>query len=389
MNKRWNTVLATVAVAGLVLLAPSAASGQKGKPAPEKKPCDCVILDDFDIRIPDVNVHIPDFTLPALDFPGITLPDMDFLEAQLTETLAGLEDQLAWAQDEKHMEELRAHLEAQKAEIERHAREAAEHARALAQDWNGYAQGAGTAIFLEDGESGWLGISISEVTAEKAKELKLPAERGVLVGEVESESAAAKAGIKEGDVITEFNGQKVEGTVQFRRMVRETPAGRSVALTLWRDGRAQALNVELGSRQAQWRDRDLRRRIEIDPQIRVMPRIEVFASRTPTLGISGEDVDGQLGAYFGAPDGEGVLIKEVHEGTPAEKGGLKAGDVITRIDGDRIKTVSELRAKLREKRESKSVKVEVVRKGSAMSLDVEIEQPKPPARRAISRRISA
>jgi len=90
-----------------------------------------------------------------------------------------------------------------------------------------------------DGESGWLGVGVDEVTAERAKELKLPAERGVLVTEVQADSPAAKAGLKVNDVITEFNGQRVEGTAQLRRLIRETPSGRTVQLTIWREGRTQ------------------------------------------------------------------------------------------------------------------------------------------------------
>src|SRR5579863_1094015 len=77
---------------------------------------------------------------------------------------------------------------------------------------------------------GWLGIGVSEVNADKVKELKLPGERGVLVGKV----------------VTEINGQRVEGTEQFRRMIREIPPGRSAQLTVWRDGRAQTIGVTVG-----------------------------------------------------------------------------------------------------------------------------------------------
>ena len=244
------------------------------------------------------------------------------------------------------------------------------------------------AILLEDGESGWLGVSITEVTAEKVKELKLPAERGVVVTEVESDSAAAKAGFKTGDVIIEFAGQRIEGTVQFRRLVRETLVGRTVAVTVWREGRAQNLSVVLGSRRDFIRDR-ITVYTPKDFSF-ALPKMDLFSMRTPTLGISGEDLSGQLGQYFGAPDGEGVLIKHVNSGSPAEKAGMKAGDVITKMDGERIRTIEDLRSKMRDKREQKSVNVTVLRKGAETSLKVEIEPPatKRDVRRTISRRIS-
>jgi membrane-associated protease RseP (regulator of RpoE activity) len=97
---------------------------------------------------------------------------------------------------------------------------------------------------------------------------------------------------------------------------------------------------------------------------------------TPSIGISGENLNGQLGTYFGAPDGEGVLVREVQSGSPAEKGGLKAGDVITKVAGDRVKTLGELQSKLREKREDKTVQITVVRRGSETNITVEPNKPR-------------
>ncbi len=242
-------------------------------------------------------------------------------------------------------------------------------------------------VAYQDSESGWLGVQIADVDAQKVKELKLPAERGVLITEVEADSPAAKAGLKANDVVTEYNGQRIESATQFRRMVRESLAGRAVQLTVWRDARAQTLSATLGNS----RDR-------LERSIRVfgprdfnfdfaMPEIEIFTgSRAPLLGISAEDISGQLGAYFGAPGGEGVLVREVNAGSPAEKAGMKAGDVITKLDGEKVRSLGDLREKLRAKREQKTVSVGVIRKGADLSLNVEIEQPRPPERRRVTRR---
>ncbi len=255
------------------------------------------------------------------------------------------------------------------------------------------AQEAMRGVWIEDSDRGWLGVGIAEVTAEKAKELKLPGVRGAVVTEVEANGPAAKAGLKANDVITEYNGQRVEGTAQLRRMIRETPAGRTAQLTVWRDGRAQNLSVELGNfpdPMGKMVQKHVPKEFHFDFQ---MPEFggNVFTMpRTPMLGIGAEDLSGQLGSYFGAPDGEGVLVTEVRSGTPAEKAGLKAGDVIIKVAGERVRTVSDLREKLREKREAKTVSLGVLRKGTEMSVNVELEQPKPPAdrKRVISRRIS-
>jgi serine protease Do len=240
------------------------------------------------------------------------------------------------------------------------------------------------AIALEDEGGSWLGVETQEVTAEKAKELKLSAERGVVIGKVLEESPAAKAGLKDGDVITEINGERVEGTVQFRRIIRETPAGRTLQLTVWRDGRSQKVSATLGKMQE-----NRKRWMNAMPQVfnfrtpeipevapmPDMPNIEwdngnLLLNR-PRLGIDAEDISGQLGSYFGAPEGEGVLVRDVNSGSAAEKAGLKAGDVITSLNGERVHGVAELRSKL-SAGEGKTVKLGVLRNKSALTLDVEI-----------------
>ncbi len=241
---------------------------------------------------------------------------------------------------------------------------------------------------IDTESSGWLGVTIVEVTAEKVRELRLPAEHGVLVTSVEKDSPADKAGLRANDLITEYNGQRVEGTVQFRRMIRETPAGRTVQLTLWRDGRTQTVSVALGSWPDQFRQRI--RVVEPNLELWLPPRMEVFAeffSTAPALGIVGEDLSGQLAEYFGVPDNEGVLVREVRRGTPAEKAGLKAGDVILRVNGERIRTLAELREKLRSRREEKTVRLDVLRRGQSLSLNVEIAPPPSRERARPGRRV--
>ena len=256
---------------------------------------------------------------------------------------------------------------------------------------------------LDDG-AGWLGVQTSEVNTEKAKELKLPAERGVLLTEIVSDGPAAKAGLKANDVVTEFNGQRIEGAAQFRRMIRETPSGRTVQLTVWRDGRAQSLSVTLGeSEQGRhaWSLAAPRRGMVIETPL--IPKIEIprfewndgnFFARRPMLGIAADDLSGQLGSYFGAPDGEGVLVREVNSGSPAEKAGIKAGDVIIKLDGARVRTVGDLHEKLgekfgesKDKAEKAAVSVALLRDHKEMTVSAELERPQAPkARHLVTRR---
>jgi serine protease Do len=243
----------------------------------------------------------------------------------------------------------------------------------------------GFEMALEDEGGSWLGVETQEVTAEKAKDLKLSAERGVLIGKVLEESPAAKAGLKDGDVVTEINGQPVEGTVQLRRIIRETPAGRTLRLTVWRDGHSQTVNATLGKMQEnrkRWMTampQVFNFRLPEMPEVAAIPDVpsiewdnDNLLMNRPRLGIDAEDISGQLGSYFGAPDGEGILVRDVNPGSAAEKAGVKAGDVITSLNGERIHGLAELRSKLSAAGEGKTAKLGVLRNKSALTLDIEI-----------------
>jgi len=227
---------------------------------------------------------------------------------------------------------------------------------------------------------GWLGASVSEVTPDKVKEFKLPAERGVVLGKIVPDSPAAKAGLKENDVVTELNGQRVEGTEQFRRMIREIPAGRTAQLTVWRDGRSQTLSVTIGKAEPHFKTSIVSpgtfafNMPDMSHLNELMEYAPWFGGR-PRLGIDAEDLEGDFGNYFGAPDGEGVLVRGVFSDSPAAKAGLKVGDVITSVDGDRVHSIGELREKLVEKRSEKSIKLGLLRNKAPLTLSVEMPAP--------------
>lgn len=316
------------------------------------------------------------------------------LEQKLEQLQARLEGRSGQA---VRLAELRARIAASQMALAQHrqAIDQLESLPALAGDDDG------SVGWLDTEGASWLGVELHEVTSETAKDLKLPAEHGVVLGSIVPDSPAAKAGLKENDVVTEINGQRVEGAVQFRRMIREIPAGRAVELTLWRDGHAQTVSVTLG------KGEERRQSIHIFspggapggftlnmPEMPSAPSIEWGGSRflmgaPPRLGIDAEDLDGQLGTFFGAPDGEGILVREVHPGSPAEKAGVKAGDVITSVNGERVRTVGDLREKLAAKRGAKdkeqgqNVKLGVLRNKSEVSLTLELPAPASRSRRAI------
>lgn len=309
------------------------------------------------------------------------------LQARLAERLAGEQERIAERLDQRALQTSVSAAVQQAQEQQRRIEVAPEPGDEDAM------------VFLGDDGASWLGVESQEISSEKAKELKLPAERGVLLERIVPDSPAAKAGLKDNDVITEINGQRVEGAAQFRRMIHEIPAGRSVQFTVWRDGRAQSVGVTLGKSEDHgnmWFKTAPRAfsfqlpKIEM-PEVPPMPDMDmdgfaVLAGSRPRLGIDAEDLSGQFGAYFGAPDGEGVLVREVNTGSPAEKAGVKSGDVITSLNGERIRSLGDLREKLAGKRDEKTVKLGVLRNKSEVSITVEMPPPPSKTPRAISRR---
>jgi serine protease Do len=247
-----------------------------------------------------------------------------------------------------------------------------------------------SAIITQDGDDdvqvvvgsdrGWLGVGVTEVTPDKVKQLKLPAERGALLGKIVPDSPAAKAGLKANDVVTEINGQRIEGAEQFRRTIREIPAGRTAQFTVWRDGRSETINVAVGKSEPHMNTTMVSPgafafHIPDMPQMNDLMESGPFFTGKPRLGIDAEDLDGDFGNFFGAPDGQGVLIRGVFADSPASKAGLKVGDVITSVDGDRIHSIGELREKLVEKRDEKTVKLGLLRNKAPLNLTVELPPP--------------
>jgi S1-C subfamily serine protease len=314
------------------------------------------------------------------------------VQQELRENLADLNERVRQevemsSPEMQRLQNLSVQLRANQGQFEASANELATRAAELAdlaQEKSEEVQGPSLFASSDEDGSGWLGVEIGEVTAEKAKDLKLTAQRGVVVMDVEPDGPAAKAGLKENDVITQYDGQVVEGTVQFRRLVRETPTGRTVALVISRNGVTQNVSVELGERSAFFEKRMKGKMRDFDnafafsmPNQDFTVAIPPLDSRTPALGINAEDLSGQLGSYFGAPDGTGILIREVRSGTAAAKAGLQAGDVIIKVDGKPVRTLADLRVVLRDKSDQKSVALGIIRKTAEMSVTVGIERPQP------------
>jgi serine protease Do len=224
-------------------------------------------------------------------------------------------------------------------------------------------------IIFISGEGSWLGVEVEDVTAQKAHELKLPGVYGALVTRVEAESPAARAGLKAGDVILDFAGERVRSVAELTRLVRETPPDRSVAVKVSRSGKTLALTAQIARRP----ESNFSPRIEIPPV--KLPHFDFnFAwPGRPRLGILANDLTPQLAQYFGVQQGKGVLVTEVNDGSAAQKAGLKAGDVIVKVGSTEVDSVAALRSALRgDSNQKRQVALTIVRNRQEQKVTVDL-----------------
>ena len=221
-------------------------------------------------------------------------------------------------------------------------------------------------VMVLDGRGSELGVMVEDTA------------NGVRIGEVNSGSAAEKAGVKSGDIVVDFDGERVRSAKQLTRLIQETPEGRSVKMTVTRDGKKQTLDATPEQRSFSWNmniDGDqIRRDVERGMQeFRTLPPAFSYMM-TPfsraRLGVQVQSLSDQLQEYFGAKDG-GALVSSVTKDSPAEKAGLKAGDVIVSINGDKVRDADELTSEIGDK--SGEISIGILRDKKASTLKATIE----------------
>jgi serine protease Do len=189
-------------------------------------------------------------------------------------------------------------------------------------------------------QRGRLGVSIQEVTQSLAQSFGLDRPRGALVAQVEKGSPAEKAGLKPGDVLLGINGRPVERSAEIPPLVAAVKPGTKATLDVWRDGKKQALAVTVG---------------ELEPE------------KTAAASPRGESADtGKLGLAV-RPAAEGLVVENASGA--AARAGIRAGDVVTAVNGRPVKSVEELRAAAEKSKGSVAL---LVRRGEA-SIFVPVE----------------
>ena len=218
-------------------------------------------------------------------------------------------------------------------------------------------------------DRGWLGVSVEDVTAKLVRKKGLKVNDGAYVSDVQEESPAEAAGIKEGDVIVTFDGKTIRDSDDLIGEVRRVKPGTEVNIGVARGVETQTLKASVGS----------------------SPRMRTFSFRAPHIpprrsfsheaiiyGLTLEGLDRQLAEYFGAPDGKGVLVKNVKRNSKAEQAGFKAGDVIVKIGDERVFDADDVWHELDDVREGDKAEIEVMRKGSSLKLQLPIEERERP-----------
>ena len=221
------------------------------------------------------------------------------------------------------------------------------------------------------GSRGYIGIYMQELTDEVRAGLDLKGvSSGVLVSGVEEDGPADEAGLRDGDVVVSFNGDAVATPDELRSKVRAAEPGSQAKLGIVRDGKKETIELTLGERS------DFRYSFRGMGEPEMARAFAVFGG--PRLGIRAEELESDdMASYFGVKPGAGLLVLGVDEGSAAEKAGLKAGDVVQTIDGEKVSSVGDIRDACHEMEAGDEFTIGVLRHGKTQELKATMEESSP------------
>lgn len=198
---------------------------------------------------------------------------------------------------------------------------------------------------------GWLGVSIQKMTPELARSFGIKEGKGALVGNVFAGSPADKANIKRGDVIIEFDGQKIDEMSDLPRLVANTPVGKTVTIKIIREGQEQTLTAKIAEMKE-----------EKPPVAKTDVEIKI--------GLSVQEITPEIAEELGLEDETGVIVADVAPGSPAEDADFNQGDVIKEINRKSIKNLSDYRMAMDKAAKEDTILFLVQREGQTLYLSI-------------------
>jgi len=242
----------------------------------------------------------------------------------------------------------------------------------------------------------FLGVYAEDVSKENMGRYNVREVRGVGITQVVKDSPAEKAGLRKDDVILRFDGENVTSVRKLNRLVSEVAPDQSVRLAISRSGSEQEVSVTIGKRNESINAGEGFRALQGLPDLRGLMTPEapggnvwkwegpeqggdgmVFSfGNNRRIGVSTMQLTKQLAEYFGVAEGQGVLVTSVAEDSPAAKAGIKAGDVITAIDGEKVDGAGDVARGINKKKEG-DVTLTVIRKGNQRTITVTPNVVKP------------
>src|SRR5262249_40264877 len=221
----------------------------------------------------------------------------------------------------------------------------------------------GAATEERESHGTWLGVGLEPG----------PNGKGVTVQQVYDGSPADRAGLQEGDVILSIDGQSTPDAAALTRAVRQRNPGDKITLRISREGNEQTVTATLGERQTHVKV------LRIPggngtghawalnlPDMKSVPRA--------WMGVATSDLTPELRRHFGASEKEGVLVAQVRQGSPADKAGVRVGDVLTSVGGHTVTTPSDVADAIRDKDAGEQVNLDLVREGRARTVSLTLAE---------------
>ena len=216
----------------------------------------------------------------------------------------------------------------------------------------------------ETSKTGYLGVSVEPLSRSLKKDLK--ADNGVVITDIEVDSPADKYGLTEDDVIQKVNDIMIRRPSTLTRIIRKMAPGEDAKIVVIRDGKEKTLNVVIGRLKKS-------QGLSAFAFGRDAYALKAFGGRA-FLGIQLFELNDELAQYFGVKPDDGVLILEVEEDSPAEKAGIKAGDVITKIDKEAVSEPAAIHEIISELDEDDEIEIEIIHKNSKKTMKVKLEE---------------